>query len=157
MIAAADLRHDVEELYAEYCDVIDTMALARWPELFAEPCLYRIVAKENFDRGLPLSLVRCEGHGMLRDRAFAYEKLNVFGPRTWRHSVTQIRPRIEGEGIAVRANFVLFETVQDNPTQILTSGQFRDILVRTPGGLKFREKICIYDADLIPGSIVLPI
>ena len=148
---------EVEELYAEYAEVIDTGALERWPELFVEPCLYRIVSKENHDKGLPLSLMRCESMGMLKDRAFASQKLNVYGPRTWRHSITQIRAQAEGEEIAARANFAVFETLHDQHTKILCTGRYLDRLVRTPAGLRFREKICVYDSPLIPGSIVLPL
>src|SRR2546423_14030509 len=105
------LRDEVEELYAEYCEAIDGGELERWPELFAEPCLYRIVSKENYDKGLPLSLMRCESLGMLKDRAFASQKLNVYGPRVWRHFIAQVRARPDGDEIAVRASFALFETL----------------------------------------------
>lgn len=157
MSTALELQREVEEFYAEYGEIIDGGRLDAWPDLFVDPCLYRIVSKENHDKGLPLSLMRCESVGMLKDRAFACQKLNVYGPRTWRHSITQIRVHENDERIASRANFVVFETVHDRPTQILTSGRFLDSLVRTPAGLRFREKICVYDANLIPGSIVFPL
>lgn len=157
MNSALALRDELEELYAEYCDVIDSGALERWPDLFVEPCLYRIVSKENWDKGLPLSLMLCESLGMLRDRAFASQKLNVYAPRTWRHSVTQIRAQADGDEIAARANFVIFETLHDRPTQILCAGRYLDKLVRSGTELRFREKICVYDSALIPGSIVFPI
>lgn len=151
------LRDDLEDLYAEYAEIIDGGELERWPGLFVEPCLYRIVSKENHDKGLPLSLMRCESLGMLKDRAFASQKLNVYGPRTWRHSITQIRGHEAGGEIAVRANFAVFESLHDRHTQILCTGRYLDRVVRTPDGLRFREKICVYDAALIPGSIVLPL
>jgi 3-phenylpropionate/cinnamic acid dioxygenase small subunit len=151
------LREELEELYAEYSEIIDGGELERWPDCFAEPCLYRIVSKENYDKGLPLSLMRCESLGMLRDRAFASQKLNVYGPRTWRHSITQIRGREEVGGIGARANFAVFETLHDQHTKILCTGRYLDRLVRTEAGLRFQEKICVYDSALIPGSIVLPL
>jgi 3-phenylpropionate/cinnamic acid dioxygenase small subunit len=151
------LREEVEDFYAEYSEIIDSGALERWPELFIEPCLYRIVSKENYDKGLPLSLMRCESLGMLRDRAFASQKLNVYAPRAWRHSITQIHAWEEPDRIAVRANFVVFETLQDQHTGVLCAGRYLDTLVRTEAGLRLREKICIYDAALIPGSIVMPL
>jgi 3-phenylpropionate/cinnamic acid dioxygenase small subunit len=154
---AVALRDELEELYAEYCDIIDTGSLERWPDLFVEPCLYRIVSKENWDKGLPLSLMLCDSLGMLRDRAFSSQKLNVYGPRTWRHCVSQLRAQADGNQIAAQANFVVFETLQDRPTQILCTGRYLDKLVRSGTGLKFCEKICVYDSTLIPGSIVLPI
>lgn len=153
----ASLRDEVEDLYAEYSEAIDGGHLERWPELFVEPCLYRIVSKENYDKGLPLSLMRCESLGMLRDRAHASQKLNVYGPRTWRHSITQIRAQAEDDQISARANFAVFETLHDQHTKILCSGRYLDTLVRTEAGLRFREKTCIYDSALIPGSIVLPL
>jgi anthranilate 1,2-dioxygenase small subunit len=151
------LRGEVEDFYAEYSEIIDGGSLERWPELFVEPCLYRIVSKENYDKGLPLSLMRCESLGMLKDRALASQKLNVYAARAWRHSITQIRAREEGERIAARANFVVFETLQDRHTQVLCAGRYLDTLVRTEAGLRLREKICVYDAALIPGSIVMPL
>jgi len=151
------LREEVEDFYAEYAEVIDSGELERWPGLFVEPCLYRIVSKENYDKGLPLSLMRCESLGMLRDRAFASQKLNVYGPRTWRHSITQIRTQEEAGRIHVRANFFLFETLHDQHTRLLCAGRYLDTLVRTDAGLRLREKICVYDAALIPGSIVMPL
>jgi anthranilate 1,2-dioxygenase small subunit len=151
------LREAVEDFYAEYAEVIDGGALERWPELFVEPCLYRIVSKENYDKGLPLSLMRCESLGMLKDRAYASKELNVYAPRTWRHSITQIRAREAGEQIAARANFVVFETLHEQHTRVLCAGRYLDTMVRTEAGLRLREKICVYDAALIPGSIVMPL
>jgi 3-phenylpropionate/cinnamic acid dioxygenase small subunit len=151
------LRDELEELYAAYCDVIDAGTLERWPDLFVEPCLYRIVSKENWDKGLPLSLMCCESIGMLKDRALACQKLNVYAPRTWRHSVTQLRARADGDPIVAGANFVIFESLHDQETRILCTGRYLDKLVRSEAGLKFRERICVYDSALIPGSIVFPI
>lgn len=151
------LREEVEDFYAEYGEIIDGGELERWPELFVEPCLYRIVSKENHDKGLPLSLMRCDSMGMLRDRALASQKLNVYAPRAWRHSITQIRARQAHERIGVRANFAVFESLQDEHTRVLCAGRYVDTLVRTEAGLRLREKICIYDAALIPGSIVMPL
>lgn len=157
MSPAVALRDELEELYAEYCDVIDAGRLERWPDLFVEPCLYRIVSKENWDKGLPLSLMLCDSLGMLRDRALASQKLNVYRPRTWRHCVTQLRAQADGERIAAQANFALFETLHDRHTQILCTGRYLDKLVRSPRGLRFCEKICVYDSTLLPGSVVFPI
>lgn len=151
------LREELEDFYAEYSEVIDAGALERWPDLFIEPCLYRIVSKENHDKGLPLSLMLCESIGMLKDRAHASKELNVYVPRAWRHSITQIRGREQGGAISAGANFVVFESLPDQHTRILCAGRYLDTLVRTDAGLRLREKICVYDAALIPGSIVMPL
>ncbi len=59
--------------------------------------------------------------------------------------------------VAAHANFVVFETLHDQHTRVLCAGRYLDKLVRTEAGLRLREKICVYDAALIPGSIVMPL
>ncbi len=154
---SGDLQRELEDLFAHYAEVIDDGDLERWPEFFTDPSLYRIVSKENWDKKLPMSLMRCESMGMLKDRAFASQKLNVYGPRAWRHFVSQIRARVEGDRIVARSNFVLYETLIEHQPQVLCLGRYLDVLVRQEGKLLFAERICVYDNAIIPGSIVLPV
>jgi salicylate 5-hydroxylase small subunit len=71
--------------------------------------------------------------------------------------VNNVRARDDGTLIAVQANFAVFETLHDHHTGILATGCYLDKVVRTDAGLKFREKLCVYDSALIPGSIVAPL
>ena len=138
-------------------DAIDDGDLDRWPGFFGDPCLYKIVAKENFDAGLPLALLLCESPGMIRDRRDAFAELNVFGPRVWRHMTGAVRLGEDGGAITARSNFVIFETLSGKDTHILCAGEYRDVIVREQKALKFRERICIYDTTMIPNSIVMPL
>lgn len=156
MTADWKIQREVEDLYALYAELIDDRRLQDWLGLFDADCLYRVVSKENHDRGLPLSQILCDSIGMLQDRVTAFEKLNVFSPRAWRHMVSQIRIEEAGDVLKARASFVIFETLIDRRTEILCSGRYLDVLVRTEAGLRFREKVCVYDTTLIPGSIVSP-
>jgi len=151
------LRLEIEDFYADYAEIVDGGLLDRWPALFTDPCLYRIVSKENFDQDLPLSLMRCESRGMLEDRAFACAKLNVYAPRTWRHLIGHVRAAPNGAEIAGHASFAVLETTSDGTTRLLCAGVYRDRLMRIDGALRFRERLCIYDTALIPGSIVFPL
>ena len=150
------LRVEVEELYAYYTAALDDGELARWPELFTVECLYEIVPRENFDRGLPLALMRCESRGMLRDRVAALRQASVYAPRALRHLVSGIR--IEGDAILdVRANYAVFETPLDEETRVLNVGRYLDRVVRDDGRLRFAEKRCVFDSVLVPGSLVYPL
>ena len=51
--------------------MLDAADLDRWPEFFTEQCFYEIIPRENYDRGLPLAIMRCESKGMLKDRVVA--------------------------------------------------------------------------------------
>jgi anthranilate 1,2-dioxygenase small subunit len=152
------LRLEVEELYYDYVEALDEGELERWPEFFTEVCLYKIVPRENVERGLPLALMLCESRGMLRDRVAAIRQANVYAPRTWRHLLSNIRLKDqEGETLRVQANYAVFETLIDEETRLLNVGKYVDRIVRDGGALRFAERLCIFDSVLVPGSLVFPI
>jgi len=157
MTVAATLRREAEDLLSSYTTAIDDGEIDRWPKFFADPCLYKIVSRENFVAGLPLALVLCDSPGMVRDRAEAFSELNVFSPRAWRHLTGPVSLVAEGELTRARSNFVIFETLSGQSTHVLCAGEYRDVLIRHDGALKFRERLCIYDTTMIPNSIVMPI
>lgn len=151
-------RLQAEDLYIAYADAIDGGRVQDWPQFFADPCLYKIVTAENLARGLPLGMMHCDSLGMVKDRAVASAKLNVFAPRLWRHMISNVRILADdGEALRARANFLVIETPVGKPPHVLAVGQSDDVLVRRDGGLLFRERICVCDNDLIQGSIVFPI
>ena len=157
MSISARQRQEIEEFLIDYAAAIDDGLLDRWPDFFGDPCLYKIVSKENFDSGLPLALLLCDSPGMIRDRCDAFAELNVYGPRAWRHMIGQLRLTEDGDSVRARSNFVIFESLSGEDTHILCAGEYCDVLVRRDGALKFRERICIYDTTMIPNSIVMPI
>ena len=151
------LRDEIADLINAYALAIDDGELERWPEFFANDCLYKIIAKENFESGLPLGLLLCDSQGMLQDRKEAFSKLNVFGPRSWRHMLGAVQAAKSDDQIRARTSFVIFETLAGEDTHILCAGEYRDILIRENDKLKFRERLCVYDTTMIPNSIVRPI
>jgi anthranilate 1,2-dioxygenase small subunit len=152
------LRSEVDELYAEYVECLDDGDLQRWPELFTEECLYKIIPRENFERGLPLALMLCESKGMLQDRVAALRRASVYAPRAMRHLISNIRIKAqEPGGIRVQANYAVLQTLNDEPTQVFNAGKYVDRVVRDAGRLKFKEKLCIFDSIVVPGSLVYPI
>jgi salicylate 5-hydroxylase small subunit len=36
-------------------------------------------------------------------------------------------------------------------------GRYIDTIVQTPEGLKFAERLCVYDSEMIPNAIIYPI
>ena len=74
------LRLEVDALLADYAACLDGGELERWAELFSDDCVYTIIPRENYERGLPLALMRCESKGMLRDRVQAIRRTSVDEP-----------------------------------------------------------------------------
>jgi 3-phenylpropionate/cinnamic acid dioxygenase small subunit len=157
-LSTAQLRLELEEFYSAYSACLDEERFEEWPDFFVDQCLYKIVPRENFERGLPLATWLCESKGYLIDRVAAIRRTAVYAPRYVRRMVSGIRVlSIRDGAIEVRANYLALETLQDELTRILNAGQYRDKLLVEQGRLKFKEKLCIFDSLLIPNSLVYPL
>jgi salicylate 5-hydroxylase small subunit len=153
-----ELRLEAEDLLYAYGAALDAMELDKWPEFFTEECFYQIIPRDNYERGLPLALMRCESKGMLKDRVFAIRETMLYEPRYLRHLMSGIRVTgSTGESMTVEANYAVFETPLNEPTRVFNVGRYLDRIVRQDGQLKFAEKHCIFDSLLVLNSIILPI
>jgi 3-phenylpropionate/cinnamic acid dioxygenase small subunit len=153
-----ELRLELEDLYADYTACLDEERFEDWPQFFTDPCLYKIVPRENFERGLPLATWLCESKGYLVDRVTAIRKTAVYAPRYVRRMVSGIRVLGWTDAVLeVRASYLALETLQDELTRVFNAGQYRDKLVVEDGRLKFREKLCIFDSILVPNSLIYPL
>src|ERR1700680_3277389 len=102
------LRTRLADLYCAYGDALDEGELERWPDLFTEDCLYRVIPRENFEQGLPVALIYCESRNMLVDRVVALRETALYAPRIMRHLTGNIRLReVASEGLRLTANFAL--------------------------------------------------
>ncbi len=154
------LRLEVQDHFERYADTLDRGDFEAWPEFFSEACLYQVIPRENWDRGLPLAAIRCESRGMLRDRVTAIRSTMMYEPRYLRHLVSGVRVSGSGDetgALAARANYGVFETLVDEPTHILQTGYYEAELVRHGAALLFRRLSCVFDSVVVPNSLVYPI
>ncbi len=124
-----------------------------------EECLYLLIPRDNYDRGLPLAIIRCESRGMLVDRVRAAQETIMHEPRYLRHQITNVRvTATDGGRIDAIAHFSVMEVLPDELPRILCVGRYIDVLQRrSDGALEFVEKRCVYDSVLVPNTIVYPI
>lgn len=157
-MSANELRLELEGLYADYAAALDEERFEDWPDFFTEDCTYKIIPRENFDRGLPLATWLSESRNNLLDRVVAIRKTMVYAPRYMRRLVTGIRILgWDGDALQVRANYLALETLNDELTRVFNTGQYRDRIVVEDGRLKFREKLCVFDSVLVPNSLIFPL
>lgn len=157
-LSPGDLRLELEELYAAYSACLDEERFEDWPDFFVEQCLYKIIPRDNFERGLPLAIWLCESKGYLSDRVVAIRKTAVYAPRYVRRMVSGLRILGWQDGVLeVRASYLALETLHDELTRVLNTGQYRDKLVVAEGKLRFKEKLCIFDSLLVPNSLIYPL
>jgi 3-phenylpropionate/cinnamic acid dioxygenase small subunit len=157
-MSARDLRLELEELYADYAGCLDEDRFEDWPAFFTEDCLYKIIPRENFERGLPLATWSSEGRAGLLDRVVGIRKTMMYAPRYMRRMITGIRILGWHDGeLSVRANYLALETLNDQTTKVFNAGQYQDKLVVVGEHLRFREKLCVVDTLRVPNSLIFPL
>ena len=147
----------IERLQLNYIESIDDGPLDKWPQFFTDKCLYTVVSRDNFDRGMELGVMRFESVGMLTDRATATQHAAVFAPRIIRHVLGPAMVDDTREGYRSRCNVVIYQTSPDGDTVLLMTATYNDLIVEQDSVLKFKEKRVIYDTHRIPDSIVYPL
>ena len=148
----------LQALYAAYARALDLGEFARWPDFFTEEAVYKVQSRENHDRGLPLATIALESRGMLRDRVVGATDTIFHDPYHQRHvtAAPMILGR-EGAAILSEASYVVVRTRRDAMPEILSVGRYVDRVVPTPQGLRFSQRLCIFDNDLLPNSLIYPI
>src|SRR5208282_3720058 len=111
---AAAVKSAVQDLFDSYMDCLDDERFEEWPPFFTENGVYKIVARENVERDLPLATWSCMSRGMMQDRVVAIRNASVFSPRYMRHVAGGIRIFSEADGVcSTGSSFSVFETSQD--------------------------------------------
>ncbi|MBI3144283.1 MAG: nuclear transport factor 2 family protein [Pseudogulbenkiania sp.] len=149
---------DLTTLYAEYATAVDSGQWDRWPEFFLDECCYKIQPRANHERGLPLATLSFESKGMLKDRVYGITETIFHDPYYQRHVVGAPRIlKVEGDRIEAEANYAVFRTKSNELSTVFNVGRYIDVIRKTESGLKFESRLCIFDSEMIPNSIIYPI
>lgn len=159
LAVARKLRFAVEEFNAEYCAVLDSGEVERWPEFFTDDAIYRITARENAEAGMLVGLVYAEGKGMLQDRAVSIARTQMFAPRHNLHLTGNVRVLAQKEDgeFSAQSSFMLLQTLVDGPTTLHLAGRYFDRFVWHADRLLLRERQAVYDTTLIATDLVYPV
>lgn len=148
----------IAALQQHYGQILDSNDLAAWPDLFTEDGVYQLQSRENFDAGLPLSVMHLSSRGMLRDRVYAVSHTIYHAPYYQRHvcGAPSITP-VDEHTVEAQASYVVIRTQRDSMPQILSVGRYLDRIVLRDGAWKFKERKAVFDNDLIANSIIKPV
>jgi salicylate 5-hydroxylase small subunit len=146
------------QLNADYASAVDSGHWDLWPDFFTDDCVYRLQPRENHERGFPLATLAFTSKGMLKDRVYGIKETLFHDPYYQRHVVGPLVIREAAEGRwRCESNYAVFRTKLSEATTVFNVGRYLDVVVRTPAGLKFASRECIYDSEMIPNSIIYPI
>jgi len=157
-MSAAAIEKAADELMANYADCIDDGRFDDWLELFTEDASYKVVARDNHDRGLPATMVLCTNKNMIRDRIAALLGATKYNFHYDRHVVGQlrVRPRSDDEW-ELRASYAAFQTSDEGRSSLFSVGRYDDRIRRQGDRLLFCAKTVVVDTFAIPGMLATPL
>lgn len=148
----------LERLFANYCAALDEGELEAWPEFFLDDGLYQMIARENFAFGYPIPLLLLDSKGMMKDRVFSLRNANIYQAHRYRHAQSAIRITArEADGYRVSSSYIVVQTLNDGVSQIYQAGSYYDYVLETAEGLRFKERVCVYDTSRIPTLLATPV
>jgi len=151
------IRLQVEDLHSRYVHALDADELEAWPDFFTENGSYRITTAENEARNLPLSVLYCEGHPMLRDRVASLRHANIYEPQRYRHLVSSVLiEKLDENRIKSIANFLVVRIMQDGGALLFASGRYLDRIVLAPQ-LLYEERVAICDSRRFDTLLAIPL
>ena len=157
-LATLLLQHEVDQLNARYAAALDEKRYNDWPEFFVEDAFYKVQARENFDRQLPLALIALESKGMMKDRVYGITQTIYHGPYYMRHVVSPAIVLEQDDGVVLaQANYAVFRTKPGSVSEVYNVGRYIDELVREDGVLRLRQRCCVYDSEMVLNSLIYPI
>ena len=152
------LHHQIDQLNAAYAAALDDKRFDDWPLFFTEDGHYRVQARENFDRGLPLALIALESQGMMKDRVYGITQTIYHGPYYMRHIISPARITSQvGEVVKAEANYAVFRTKPGSISEVYNVGRYIDEIIKKDDSWKFRSRLCVYDSEMILNSLIYPI
>lgn len=166
------LQQEINEINAQYAQVLDQKEFDAWPDFFIEQGRYQIQARENFERAHPLSLMDLESQGMMKDRVFGVTQTIFHAPYYTRHIIGQALLMGSATAQALHhshtlptdqllwmscSNYAVFRTKPGSVSEVFNVGQYKDLWLPTPDGLKLAWRRCVYDSELILNSLIYPV
>jgi anthranilate 1,2-dioxygenase small subunit len=152
------LYFQIERLFAEYCSCLDEDRLEEWPELFTDDGFYKMISRENHAHGYPIPLVQFDSRAMMRDRVFSLRHANIYQPHRYRHALsgTRVLQFDEAEWV-VSTSYIVVQTLIEGSTEIYQAGSYYDRLVQTSEGLRFRQRVVVYDTSRVQTLLATPV
>lgn len=154
------LRLQVESFLYEYAALLDEERFADWPQLFAESaCRYEVLSRENVDLGLPVPIMSCYSHGMLRDRV----AMLVQGTLTYRkmrllRQVSNVRAEATAdETVIVKAGITVFQSDEEGVSSLYLVGRYHANLLSTDGSFRITAMSVVLDSFGIDTMLAVPI
>lgn len=154
----AELQFAVENLLAHYVHAIDDDRLEDWPGFFVEEGRYRITTAENYERGLPLSIIYADSRAMLADRVSALRHANIYEAQRYRHTVSStLVERVNANTARATSNFQVVRIMHTGDSMLFAGGRYLDRIRLDGKDLRFEEKLVVLDSRCVDTLLAIPL
>jgi anthranilate 1,2-dioxygenase small subunit len=154
----AEVRDAIARLQMGYVHAIDNNEVERWPQFFAERCLYRIISRRDYDEGRPIGAWYCDSRAMLEDRVSSLRGVNVYEPHCYRHVIgpTEITGHKDGLWLA-QTSYLVVRTMHDGEMTLFSAGRYVDAIEVAGGNARFASRSVVTDSWRYDTLIVIPL
>ncbi len=158
MQTTMQLHYEIEQLLAAYAALIDADRLEEWLDLFDEDSQYEIIARENVEQNLPLSLMLCDNKDMLRDRVMSLRKANIYNIHVDCHVLSLLRITSAAEDrCSADASFALFQSNQEGESRLFSVGRYEIEAKPSAQGWRLRKMRVVVDTGAVLTLLATPI
>jgi len=154
------LRLRVESFLYDYAAMLDDERFGDWPNLFTpHECRYEVLSRENVDLGLPVPIMSCYSHGMVRDRV----AMLVQGTLTYRkmkllRQVSNVRAGAEPDGtIVVHAGLTVYQSDEEGVSSLYIVARYQARLVPLEDSFQISVMKVVVDSFGIDTMLVVPL
>jgi anthranilate 1,2-dioxygenase small subunit len=150
----------VAQFLFAYAACLDEERFVDWPAFFIpEDCTYRVLSRENVDLGLPVPIMGCFTHGMVKDRVamlvkqtLTYRRMNLL------RQVTNVRASATDDGsIAAKAALVVFQSSEEGVSSVYMVARYDATLAADGDGFRIRRMDVIVDSFGIDTMLAVPL
>jgi p-cumate 2,3-dioxygenase subunit beta len=151
VLASAELRAEVEDLFYHEADLLDSWRLDDWLQLLTDDATYYVPPNDKPDADARYTLFTiADDIVRLRERVIRLKDPNCHAEfplsRTRRLISNVCITGVNGEVISAAANFIIHRYRHNDPQRVFV-GQYRYKLKHQGGRLKIAERRAILDAE----------
>ena len=147
-VVLANVSQAVDTLLGEYALALDWQDWSKWLGLFAPECRYAVFSRQDAESNLPLGYMIDDCHARLVDRIKFITEVwaGTIEPYRSRHIIQRVSmKRIDDENYEILANMLVTYTENDEPSRMLATGYYHDVVCVTGEGAFFTSKTVYMD------------
>lgn len=160
---AASLQHEIEQFLFEEAYLIDERRLVEWLALFTEDAVYRMFVRTRRNTGAhagtlpqaPVELLYEDDRRFLALRVRRLETGMAHSekpPSITRHLITNVQAASEGDEVAARSNFQVYQARLEFDDQWFF-GKREDRLRRVDGAWRIAKRTTVLDHIILPRTL----